>query len=215
MRYLRPIGVLMPGRRLSRSPLIRSYGNGLTSVIYAGSVAPAPVTIEIPPEADSFVQSYYPNNNYGTLTYWGVGVSQAPNIARAFLRFPLTAIPSGKTINYAKLCQYVWQIWGTIPYQRRYDLHFVPTDTWGETTITYNNQPPPGAVLIYNTQIAAVGWYNYDITDQVRIEYQGDGKISLRWRDNPENTNYWEGYYAYSKEYSDPNYRPFLRVEYV
>jgi len=186
----------------------------LTHVTYAGGVAPPPTIVDIAPEADSYVQSYYPNNNYGSSTIWGAGMTQAPNRVRAFLRFPLTGIPPGKTILEAQLRQYVYSIWGTVPYYRRFDLHFVSDDTWGELTITYNNQPAPGAILVNNTLIDTTGWKSYDITSQVTTEYQGDGKISLRWRDHDEDLLYYEGWYAYSKEYTDANYRPRLRVTY-
>jgi len=182
-------------------------------MIGLGGVVP-PTTVQINPEADSFVQSYYGTTNYGSLTYFGAGVTQAPNKVRAFLRFDLTSIPAGKTISDAKLYMSVWSIWGTVADQRKYDLHFVSDDTWGELTITSNNQPTRGAALISATQISTTGWKNYSITTQVKTEYEGDGKISLCWDDNPENTAKYEGFYAYSKDHPTSTNWPYLEVTY-
>jgi len=214
LRYLRPIVVPLPRRDFSRIMLSQAYGNGLTHIDPGGALTPGPVTVDIPPEADSMVQSYYPNQNYGSATYWGAGQSQAPNYVRSYLRFPLTGIPLGKTINYARLYFYVYSIWGTPVVIVYTDIHFVSVDTWEELTITWNNKPALSTKLISMTPISTTGWKNYDITSQVRTEYAGDGKISLCLKDYREDGAVWEGWYAYSKEYTDPTYRPFLRVEY-
>lgn len=199
----------------------RAYGiwpvqgiKGVAPPIGPPPAPPGPTTETIYPEADAYVQSAIPDTNYGSATNLGSGVSQYPNIVRTYLRFNLSAvIPAGRIIDYGKLYVDVYSIWGTLYYQRKFDLCFVSSDTWGELTITWNNKPAVGTVLINDTVIDTVQWYNYDITSQVQTEYAGDGKISLCWMHHTENTSYWEGWYAYSKEYATEAYRPYLKVK--
>lgn len=197
----------------------RTYGiyppQGIKGVVVVPPVPPAPPagpeTVKIYPEADAFVQSYYPDNNYGSSTACYVGTSQAPNILRTYMRFNLASISSGRDITLAKLYLNVYNVYfhsGT----RWYDLCFVSNDTWGEGTITWNNKPTLGAVLINDALIDTTGWKNYDITSQVETEYNGDKKISLCWKHYTEDTGYWLYWNAYMKEYATEADRPYLEV---
>jgi hypothetical protein len=100
-------------------------------------------------------QSSYANNNYGSLEYLHITAftkSGSPTRSRAFLKFDLSVIPPGCTINSAYL-EGFWHNLFTVyssgyhgggdstrwsqssTYVRRV------TENWSDTTITWNNQP--------------------------------------------------------------------------
>ena len=122
-------------------------------------VAPVPValadTVTLNPNQDSFVrQDSGGNDNYGSSSdlrvrsngrfYWS---EQRNN--RTYVQFDLSSIPSGSTINSAELRLYMYDA----PNQNRtYRVHRV-TQSWGETTITWNN-----AASYDSTVTASTSW---------------------------------------------------------
>ncbi len=131
-------------------------GAVLGSMLVAGSAASLPVTsLSLTPYrscvltatpttttavADTEVRQATATTNYGTLTSMTITSSGTAN-RRAYMRFDLTqcvpAIPSTASVRLATLRLYVT----TLPAVCRTILLFRSTATWGETTITWNNQP--------------------------------------------------------------------------
>ena len=94
-----------------------------------------PVTIDLVPEADTYIDQNAPTTNNGTSTSLNVGGGTTPR--QIFLRFNLSSIPAGATITAADLfltaINTSTESGGTL---RLFD----PTnDTWSETTPTWNN----------------------------------------------------------------------------
>lgn len=56
-----------------------------------------------------------------------------------------------------------------------FDVRTVADNTWGETTITYNNAPPTGSVIGTSGAITVTGWISIDVTSVIT----GNGTVSL------------------------------------
>jgi hypothetical protein len=91
-----------------------------------------------------------------------------------------------------------------------YSFFEVINDNWQETTLTWDNQPATGN-LIGTTTINSVEltWYEYNLTDYIRQEYNGDKKASLKILDE-QLLNIWSA--IQSKETVND---PYLEIEYV
>jgi hypothetical protein len=111
------------------------------------------------PEADSYVNSQNPDNNYGTATqFYATYFSDylgSPLTERAFLKFDLSVIANGSTIKAASLHLYVTSNGGHPgPTANLYHVG----DGWTALEITWNNQPPPG---IYLAACGPMFWGSY------------------------------------------------------
>ena len=158
----------------------------------------------ISPEADAYVRQAYPNTNYNTsmLTV----KKHSTDTYLTYLRFSLPT--STIIIKYAKLRLDVAMPSGNPEHK----ASFVSNDTWGESTITYNNKPSPGSVLATVTvPSSANNWSEFDIQGQVQIESSyGNDKISLQIASNTSNvivSYYSRSYYL--------EQRPQLAISYI
>ena len=55
----------------------------------------------------------------------------------------------------------------------------VADNTWGETTITYNNAPPMGSALATSASIATGTWITFDITASGYVSGNGTYSFGL------------------------------------
>jgi hypothetical protein len=135
-----------------------------------------PQKVYISPSDDSLVDDGNANDNFGRLPYlstqsWAqddgylglriVGVQSTSEIGTA-LKFKLTSIPQGATIQKAYLKLYAYRVNSDAPcelYIMRY-----PSD-WNERTITYDNMPSAGA---------PVGGYRYVVSHVGFLKSTGD-----------------------------------------
>ena len=120
------------------------------------------------------------NTNYGTGTNIYVQSSSTNSFGneRSWLKFDLSTIPVGATINSAILKLWNWKSTGASLDAAVYD---VTNDTWTETGITWNNQPALGSVLDTVTLAAGAvnNWYNWNVTSFVQSQFAGDKTVSL------------------------------------
>jgi hypothetical protein len=185
----------------------------------------SPKVAVIEAEADTYVVADAPTSNYGTSQQLIIDTSWE----RTLLRFNLSSIPAGASIRDARLqtyahCGYAWGGDGSVY------THFVPNDTWAETGVTWNTQPPVegDANPFDETWPSNLGswwlWYNdywcssvnYQsgslvstaLTGKVQNEFFGDKKVSLLLRSPGYRTNYR------SREFGTADYRPKLYVYY-
>jgi len=169
-------------------------------------------TARLAPSDDSWVEYEYPNTNHGLETV--LRVKADSRIRRSYLKFDLSSIPTGKVITSVKLFLYC-----TVT-----DLTPVVTmnahetvDSWSQSSITWNNAPAVGS-LIVNTTVGGTGqYYSWDITPYGDAQYQGDKILSVVVKfplDNPSqnNPNYARDFA--SKEYSGTFQDPYLEVTY-
>ena len=98
-----------------------------------------------------------------------------PNDRRTFLKFDLSSLPT--PIYDVKLRL---NVDNDAPNPTLDAIHYVSDDSWSEGEMTYNTQPDAGE-LIDTAMVPPNGaWIEFDLTDAVEAEMQGDGVLSLR-----------------------------------
>ena len=126
------------------------------------------------PEADTFVRAgTYAGDNYGNDATLCVKTATESYIRRSFIRFDLSGV--SEPIISASLRLYV----NRKDADTVHDVNFVSSDSWSETTMTWNTQPASGATLDSQSIPDEGSWVEFDVTAQVLTELSGDGKISL------------------------------------
>jgi hypothetical protein len=89
---------------------------------------------------DSYVQSYAPNVNYVSEPRLILGTNAAPNVFRPYFMIRLSAYESAMVMYQGTLVLFLSQFrYGTSITDCQ--LYFVSTNTWDESSITWNNQP--------------------------------------------------------------------------
>ena len=133
-------------------------------------------TITLTPVADAYVQGgVNATTNFGTSTSLQTKDITASDVNReSYLRWDLSGV-SGKIVQ-AKV-----RLAGTGASQVGNEscATFVSSDTWGETTLTFNNKPTSGK--LFAQWIPVTGQpVEFSVTPQVADTLLGDGKLSLR-----------------------------------
>ena len=119
--------------------------------------------------ADSYVDSSTPTVNNGTKTTLRVDASPVVN---SYLRFNVSGV--GGTITSVKLL-----IFANSSLNVGINALAVADNTWGETSITYNNAPVMGSVLKTSSSIATGTWITFDITSSGYITGNGTYSFGL------------------------------------
>ena len=126
------------------------------------------------PIADAFVQNgSYTDSNFG----WSASLvckTDSTMTRESYLRFDLSSL-SG-TIAHAVLRLNVDWTSGS---GDMHTAHSVSDDSWGESTIMWNNKPAAGAALDAAVFPAPGEWLELDLTDQAAIERTGDQALSI------------------------------------
>jgi hypothetical protein len=117
------------------------------------------------PEADSYTNSSTVDTNYGKNTSIRVD-NAAATLMNGFLRFDLT----GYSVKSAQLKVYV-----TSTSSIGFKINQVSDDSWGETTITYNNQPAIGSLINSSGSYTSGNWVTIDVTSWA----SSGGKVSF------------------------------------
>jgi len=135
--------------------------------------------ITLHPVEDAFVESYHPNDNYGSCTLLRVGDYgvQDPNwVDRSYIRFDILGnIPEGATIKSAKLRLYV----SNRDNKGAYNFKICRVlEEWDESTITWNNKPDMDTVNPYYQAGRELpqdyGWVEYDVKQYI-LDVLADG----------------------------------------
>ena len=139
-------------------------------------VQPSTHTVTLTPVADAYVQGgTSAGNNFGTATSLQTKDITASDVNReSFLRWDLSGV-SGKIVQ-AKV-----RLAGTAASQAGNEscATLVSSDTWSETTVTFNNKPASGK--LFAQWLPATGQpVEFSVTPQVADTLLGDGKLSLR-----------------------------------
>jgi beta-glucanase (GH16 family) len=154
----------------------------LALTIGVGQPASAAIaTRTFTPQADARVENQYPNTNYGTSSQLSADGSPTKE---SYLRFTVTNV-SG-TIQSAKLRVYAYDGSTNGP------AVFKSSNTWSETTITWNNRPArTSAATDDKGAVSANAWTEFNVTPLVT----GNGTYSFILA----STSY-DGFYMYSRE---------------
>jgi hypothetical protein len=175
--------------------------------------------LRIDPTDDAYVRSDQPDTNLGDNTNLEVGrfesaTTHENTFYNSYLKFDLTAIPSGKTITEARLYAFCYHAYGSAG---QMNTEPVDDDSWSESSITYNNAPTPGATL--DTQTVSIGYeaqpvaYSWDVISYIQSEYTGDQVASLeitRTSETPSSAYRWFD----AKEWYDNGTHTYLMVIY-
>ncbi|MEN7550960.1 polysaccharide lyase family 8 super-sandwich domain-containing protein [Rapidithrix thailandica] len=159
--------------------------------------------------ADAYVRGgTYAADNYGTSTTLVVKNSTGSSYSReSYLKFDLNNLPAN--VNSAKLKLYV-NYGNTDVTSTTWEVHAVSDDTWLEEGITWNTKPATSGLLA--TQPGqGPGYVEWDITNQVNTEKDGDGTLSVKLISTGTGSK-TDAIFA-SRETSDAAKRPTLIVE--
>jgi photosystem II stability/assembly factor-like uncharacterized protein len=130
-------------------------------------VTSASTTLTIPPSADAYVRDgTSAATNFGTATTLQVKSTTTVGTNRiAYLRFPLTGVAGA--VSAAKL-----RLYGSRPStQIQTDSAFaVPSNTWTETGITWNNRAALGAKQGQAVVTGSAAYYEWDVTPFVQAQ---------------------------------------------
>jgi len=196
------------------NPLASSQTSSPLTLTATANVAPGSGQnyYSLEPVADAQVESGVPGSNFNTNNLYIQSANGGSyGNERAWLRFDLSSLPAGSTITSATLNMSCWKATGA---SLSAEVHGGNDDTWGETTITWNNQPTFGSVL--DTQTLASGvtnlYYSWDATAFAQSKLAGNKLVSLLVKPVTENsTDSTSPSYGFdSKEYTSNH--PYLQV---
>lgn len=111
------------------------------------------------PAADAYVNSTYPNNNFGTATI--LRTDNVP-VVNSYLRFTVSGL-AGRPILSARLA-----IRPNSSSSKGVTLRTVSNNSWGETSITYNNAPAMGTTLASVPAVTGGVWVYFDVSAYVK-----------------------------------------------
>ena len=127
--------------------------------------------------ADAYVRdgNSYKNQNYGTSTALTVKKDISSYNREVFLKFDLNGL---SPFNTATLRLNIASVNTTVT-NTTWQVYYVPSDTWSETGIKWNNKPA-STTLLATIPGQSSGWAEWNITSQVLSELSGDKILSLR-----------------------------------
>ncbi len=168
---------LRAGKHAIRVDFFENTGGEVLTVSYAGpgitkQVIPNSAlyrvetsqTVTLTPVADAYVRSgnKYANSNFGTANV--LATKQASNANQeTYLRFNIASL--GSAVSSARLRVY-GSINNTSVASIPVEVHEVTNNTWGETTITYNNRPAAQAAVLATTTVSGTTavYYEWNVT---------------------------------------------------
>jgi hypothetical protein len=127
---------------------------------------PVPTALTFTPQADAYVNASSPTSNFGTSKTLYVDGSPVTN---SYIRFNVSGW-SGP-IHSATL-----RVFANSRSSTGYSVKSVSDNSWGETSINYNNAPAPGSTLGSSGAINTAGtWVSINITSYIT----GNGQFSV------------------------------------
>jgi hypothetical protein len=170
-------------------------------------------TKTIYPSGDGYVWSN-PTGGDGSSSSFAVGNNSTSGIARSYIKFSLSSIPSGSTITSAKLYCYHIQTFGSGQTLTVYA--FRADQTWSESTLTW---PGGGWYGYYDYKSVTTTqnvWYSWNITSLVQAWFNGTYNnygVALMLSPGTEGSISSFAFFG-SREYTS-SYRPYLYVQYT
>jgi hypothetical protein len=122
-------------------------------------------TETLEPIADSFINSEKSTSNFGGQDVLRVTYNNRTFFddieRRAYLKFNLSEVPSGSTINSAKLRLHTVVVTETT----KIGAFYCPDNTWEELEITWENAPETSGDAVDIVSVADPGkWHEWDVT---------------------------------------------------
>jgi hypothetical protein len=117
------------------------------------------------PAADAYVDANSPTSNYGSLATLRVDASP---VVRSYLRFTVQGVNG--TVARATL-----RVYANSSSSQGCTASSVSNSAWSESTLNYNNAPPPGSTLGSSGLFGANAWFSIDVTPYIT----GNGTYTL------------------------------------
>lgn len=183
---------------------------------YTGAKSLTQRTCTLTATSDSYVDQASATSNFNSATFLGVRSRNTSRNARTFVRFDLTgcSFPAGSQIQAASLRLHMTQAPSSA---RTHNVQRI-TANWGETTITWNNQPSvvASATATANTGTTSGVNLTFDVVSDVNSFVAGTA-TNLGWsvRDSAESfsSTSLEGRFA-TRASATTSQRPTLTVTY-
>ena len=168
----------------------RAGGMLLSALLIAVSLGAIPPTIAsaasslaFRPIADAYVSASNPGANYGKSS--SLRADASPN-AHSYLRFNVKGL-GGSHVQRALL-----RIYSRSSSSSGLRVRTVPTNAWGEMSVTYKNRPPLGIFVAGSRTVSSGKWVVINVTARVRaagtysfgIVTPGSAAISLASRES-------------------------------
>jgi len=129
-------------------------------LILSLSVSATTYNVRFNATADSYIDQFYSDTNYGSSSVLKVRSSLLKE-KTIFVKFDLSSIPSNAEINSAKLYLYMFK---APQHSRKISINEVKGD-WNESNITYNNMPSVGSYIGFLTSGGGSNvWLSWDVT---------------------------------------------------
>ena len=176
---------------------------------------------------DAYVDSYYPTRNYGS-SYYLLYYDPTTHTEYAYVKLKmdniLNRLPAGANIQTVYFYSYYIYVRYSFPYYwYQYWGAYRVTDSWSESSITWNNRPSDDGVResyrrfyvssSYNNQWAITNMFKYWMNNPS----DNYGFVLKRYSPSsppsPEDRHYNPR--IYSSEYPSSTYRPRLRIYYT
>jgi hypothetical protein len=128
-----------------------------------------------------------------------------------YMEWDLSSLGSGRTIEKAELWLYCKSITGSVSGGSM--VYYLITETWDETTVTFNTMPSWSTDISADSPWPDVGeWISIDVIDFVEAWYQGtEDNYGLFGHYIGASGSCCAGFY--SSNYVNTDLRPFLLVE--
>jgi len=194
MRKLRVFVLLLP--------MLLLIGALILDAAYA-----SPTTVSLWPSDDTYIWDGRSTTIYGSALDLQIENGGLGFIQEILVRFDLSSIPSGATIESTTLKLYFFRAWS--PYTTVYAYRI--TSTWSEGSVTWSTRPGLESTATDSLYISTTGWKTWSVTADVQ-DFVSGTKTNYGWQ-LKANANIGDTD-ARSKEYPDTTYDPVLEVTY-
>lgn len=165
-------------------------------------------------EEDAHVSQAAPTTNFGSSPDLAVG-GQSGAAFRSYVRFDVSGVPSGATVNFARLRLYQYHF-NPVLGGYRVGAHRV-TGTWDDASVNWNSAPPDIATPESSKgSVLWVGWLEWDVTNVVQGwvngSFSNEGLVVRHLTETMTGSDI--GTFR-SDDYTNPAYRPQLEVFYT
>lgn len=126
--------------------------------------------------ADSHVEEALPDHNYGgedrlPVGGWIYKNGEQPRFVESLIRFDLSTIPRGATIEIAILELYLFRAWG--PEQTSIGV-CAADRAWQEGTVTWRTKPQPAGDCVWRNVETRAGYYVWDLAALLQKVRRGE-----------------------------------------
>ena len=161
-------------------------------------------------EADACVLQGYPTTNLGSTTDMWAGyddyLDPDGQIVRSLIKFDVSSVPAGASINSVTLRVYKWNSWD-YPGRSRTITAYRISSNWSESTVTWNSRPSYAeAYGSASVSHDGTGWYSFDVTNLVKAWANGtypNYGVMLRGPEYSGSDSSWKAFYTRETSY-DP-----------